>query len=410
MKINVYSEIGKLKKVLVHRPGKEVERIYPELFERLLFDDIMFLKKAQEEHDYFTDKLRENGVEVIYIENLVAKSLDESFDLRKAFIHDYLKLANISNDTVYDTAFEFFNNITNNLELVKATIAGIKKSELKPKFKNTLADQVLLEDEYPFYIDPIPNLLFQRDPIASIFDGMNIHNMHTKTRQREQLYYLYGFNKNSEYNDLKLLMEPNHDGSMEGGDILVISEKVIFIGISERTNSKAIETFSKKMFEQYSHLKSIVGVVIPKAHATMHLDTVLTMMDHNIFSIDADLMNERYTFLILKKENDQIVFSKRMDNIKNVLKDYVHPNIKLVTVGGNDKIRSKREQWNDGANCLCLEPKKIIVYDRNYYTNEEIKKMGVQIIEIPSSELSRGRGGPRCMSMPLVRENIGGNE
>lgn len=407
MKLKVYSEIGKLKKVLVHRPGKEVERIYPEIFERLLFDDIMHLDVAREEHDFFTDKLREEGIEVFYIEKLVAEVLDANPSQREKFVKAYLDAANIGNKTLYEASKKHFLDIKNNLELVEATIAGLQKSDIDVKFTESLSDQVLAEDEYPFYIDPIPNILFQRDPIASIFDGMNLHNMSKVTRKREKVYYEFGLKMHKDFKSIKYHLSPDHEGTMEGGDILVISKETIFVGLSERTTPKAVESLAKVLFGKYNHLKRVIGIEIPKSHATMHLDTVLTQMDVDKFSVDAEMAIKKYVlFEITKGSKDKVNVAKSEDMIINILKKYVHPDPKLVVVGGGQKVRAKREQWNDGANCLCIAPGKIVVYNRNKYTNELIRKAGVQTIEVLSSELSRGRGGPRCMSMPLEREEV----
>lgn len=406
MQINVNSEIGKLKKVLVHRPGKEVERLYPELFERLLFDDIMHLEVAQQEHDYFTDQLRKEGIKVYYIEKLVADVLDQKPELRKQFISDFLKQAKIEHLAIYKAAEDFFTSIKDNLELVKATIAGLKKSEIKPNFNKSLTDQIIQEDNYPFYIDPIPNILFQRDPIATIFNSMNLHNMFSETRKRERLYYQYGFKFHPEFKNIDYIMTPEDNGHIEGGDVLVINKSTIFVGISERTTAKAVEILASKLFAKYKNLKRIIGIEIPKSHATMHLDTVLTQMDRDKFSVDYEMAHQKYRFFEIKNINNSLTLTTRIENIKKILEEFVNPNVKIVVVGGGEEIRARREQWNDGANCLCIAPGKIVVYNRNRITNELIRKSGIETIEIKSSELSRGRGGPRCMSMPLEREEI----
>jgi arginine deiminase len=240
MKIQVNSEIGTLKKVLVHRPGKEVERLYPEIFERLLFDDIMDLNVAQEEHDIFMKILEDNGVEVLYVERLVAKCLDEYPKTKEVFIKNFISEA-IESEIIAKAAYNYFNSYKDNLKLVNAMIAGIKKSEMKVNAKGDFEAMVALDDPYPFYLDPIPNILFQRDPIASIFDGMNIHNMRKETRKREAIFYNYLFKYSKEFKGTKSVLKSNHQGNMEGGDVLVINKETLFIGISERTTAKACE-------------------------------------------------------------------------------------------------------------------------------------------------------------------------
>lgn len=402
MKIKVDSEIGVLKKVLVHRPGKEVERLYPELFERLLFDDIMFLEKAREEHDYFTDKLRKENIDVLYIEKLVAETLDLDPKIREEFINKFVEQANIDNETIKKAVLEYYQSFTNNYELVNATISGVTKRELKPHFSNSIVDIVKSEDNYPIYVDPIPNILFQRDPIASVFNKFNIHNMWSKTRKREAIYYEFLLKYHPEFKDIETLMTPKDIGKIEGGDILVLNKETIFIGISQRTSARAVQTISHRMLSEFEDLQHVVAIKIPESHATMHLDTVLTQIDADKFLINFDMAKLEYQYFVISREETQA----KKGMIKFILEKYAHPNIKLFIVGGNDVIRAKREQWNDGANCLAIAPNKIVVYDRNKITNSLIKHGDVEVIEIKSSELSRGRGGPRCMTMPLYREDL----
>ena len=407
MKIMVYSEIGKLKKVLVHRPGKEVERVYPEIFERILFDDIMWLEQAQKDHDVFTNQLRENGVEVFYIENLVAEIFDKSPELRKEFLKTFIEQGGIKNNSIKKAIYEFFDSHKDNREFVKALIAGVKKTEINPKWDNSISSHVAQHDEYPFYLDPIPNILFQRDPIASIYDGMNIHNMTKATRKREGLFYVYLLKYHPEFKDtVKHHLNINHNGHMEGGDVLVINKETIFVGISERSTPEAVEELSKILFKKYSNLKRVIGIEIPTSHATMHLDTVMTQMDYDKFSIDLDMANRPYFLYEITMSNGQINIDASEKMMIDILRKYVHKDVKLIKVAGGDPIAGKAEQWNDGANCLTLKPGTIFVYDRNVKTNAAVEKAGIKLIKVPSGELGRGRGGPRCMTMPLEREDI----
>lgn len=402
MKINVNSEIGILKKILVHRPGKEVERIYPEIFERLLFDDIMYLEKAQKEHDAFTKVLKDEGIEVFYIEKLLTEVLDSSDELRKNFIDKFLKQANIDNETIFEECKKYFYSIKNNYDLVMATIAGVTKRDINPKFKNTLEDYSKKEDEYPIYIDPIPNILFQRDAMFSIFNDTKINNMWAETRKREAIYTQFVYKYHPDFKNIHILQDANSKGTVEGGDVLVINKETIFVGLSQRTSAKGVQGLADKLFEKYSEFKNLIAIQIPKSRATMHLDTILTQMDYDKFSIDPDMEKLSYEFFKITRENT----TKHKGKIIDLLKEYVSENIEFVVVGDGSPIRAKREQWNDGANCLAIRPGTIIVYDRNKITNEVMRKKGINVIEVPSSELSRGRGGPRCMSMPLYREEI----
>ena len=402
MKINVNSEIGKLRKILVHRPGKEVERIYPEIFEKLLFDDIMYLEKAQEEHDAFTKVLRDQGIEVFYIEKILAEALDTSDEIRKKFIDKFLDQANIDNETVFEACKKYFYSIKNNYELVMAAIAGVKKSEIDPKFKNTLEDHCKKEDEYPFYIDPILNVLFQRDAMISIFNHTKINNMFFETRKREAIFTQFAYKYHPSFKDIPILQDSNSKGTLEGGDVLVLNKETVFAGISQRTSAEGIQGMADRLFEEYPNFKNLIAIQIPKGRGTMHIDTILTQMDHEKFSVDVDTEKLNYEFFKITREKT----TKHEGKIIDLLKEYISPNVELIPVAGGDPVAAKSEQWNDGANCLAIRPGTIVVYDRNTVTNKVLRKHGINVIEVPSSELSRGRGGPRCMSMPLDREEI----
>lgn len=407
MKIKIYSEIGKLRKVLLHRPGTEVERVYPEIFERILFDDIMWLDQARKDHDVFASQLRENGVEVYYIEKLVGEIFDKNPKLKKEFLTTFLIQGGIKNQAVMKAAFDFFYAIKDNWKFASALIGGIKKNEISPKWDETIDSYVLQHDAYPFYLDPIPNILFQRDPIASIFDGMNIHNMTKETRKREGLFYVYLLKYHPEFKDtVKPHLNIDHAGHMEGGDVLVISKSTIFVGVSERTTAVAVEQLANVLFKKHTHLKRIIGIEIPSSHATMHLDTVMTQMDVDKFSVDSDMYDVPCFIYEIHKTNNGIKIEASKKLIIEVLRKYVNPKVKLIQVANGDPVFGKAEQWNDGANCLTLKPGTIFVYDRNVRTNAAVEAAGIKLIKVPSGELGRGRGGPRCMSMPLERDDV----
>ncbi|WP_127942524.1 MULTISPECIES: arginine deiminase [unclassified Mycoplasma] len=406
--IQVFSEIGRLRKVLVHRPGKEVERLYPEVFGPLLFDDVMDLNIAQAEHDDFTKKLRQEGVEVFYIEKLVAEVLDKDASLREVLVSQFLQQAEISDPSLIEAISQFWLKNKSNLELVKAMIAGVKKTEIQADFAASLAAQFLKNDPYPFYVDPIPNLLFQRDTLACVYQAVNINKMWAKTRRREAIFYYYLREYHPDWRDIPLLFDSKTDeGHIEGGDILVISPETLLVGVSQRTNGAGLESFARKVFGRFEKTQQIIGITIPKERASMHLDTVLTQMDHDKFSIDADMAQLEYQIYELTPAKAGLIKIKIANmKIKSLLEKYLKRPIKFVIVGGGDPIRAKREQWNDGANCLTIRPGVVMTYARNWVTNAEMEKVGVKVIRVGSSELSRGRGGPRCMSMPLWRDLI----
>jgi arginine deiminase len=400
--INVYSEIGKLKKVLLHRPGKELENLMPEYLDRLLFDDIPYLKIAQQEHDAFANIFRENGAEVVYLEDLVVESLVND-EVNSKFIDEYIEEAGIKEDRETGILKEYFLSFSDKKDMVLKMMEGIRKSEIKDYRGPGLAD--FLSNQYPFIIDPMPNLYFTRDPFAALGSGVSIHKMMTATRNRETLFGKYIFNYHPAYKDTKLFYDRTEDYSLEGGDILVLNKETIAVGISQRTNPNAIEKFANIILTEESSFKKVIAIDIPKTRAFMHLDTVFTMVDYDKFTIHPNIKSDIVVY-VLKKVDGKMDITEERGTLERVLEKELNiDKIKLIKCGGDSVIDASREQWNDGSNTLCISPGEVIVYSRNYVTNKILEEEGIKIHIMPSSELSRGRGGPRCMSMPLIREN-----
>jgi len=401
--INVYSEIGKLKKVLLHRPGRELENLMPEYLDRLLFDDIPYLEIAQQEHDAFTNIFKENGIEVVYLEDLVVESLI-NYDVKLKFINEYIEEAGIKEDRETGILKEYFLSFSSEKEMVFKMMEGIRKSEINDYRGPGLAD--FLSNQYPFIVDPMPNLYFTRDPFAAVGNGVSIHRMLTATRNRETLFGKYIFNYNPIYKGTKLFYDRTEDYSLEGGDILVLNEETIAVGISQRTNPNAIEKFANLVLTEESSFKKVLAIDIPKTRAFMHLDTVFTMVDYDKFTIHPNIKSDIAVY-ILKKTDGKLNIMEERGSLEDVLEKELNiDKVKLIKCGGNSVIDASREQWNDGSNTLCISPGEVIVYSRNYVTNKILQDEGIKTYIMPSSELSRGRGGPRCMSMPLVRENL----
>lgn len=402
--IKVYSEIGKLKKVMLHRPGKELENLMPEYLERLLFDDIPYLEIAQQEHDAFANIFREQGIEVVYLEDLVAESLFND-EIKLQFINEYIEEAGIKENRESGILREHFLSYINTKEMVLKMMEGIRKSEVNDYRGPRLAD--FLSNQYPFIIDPMPNLYFTRDPFATVGEGVSIHKMFTVTRNRETLFAKYIFNCNPLYKGTKLLYDRTEKYSLEGGDILVLNEETIAVGISQRTNPNAIEKFASLVLTEDSTFKKVLAIDIPKTRAFMHLDTVFTMVDHDKFTIHPNIKSEIAVYVLQRGDDGKINITEGKGSLEDILKKALNlDSIKLIKCGGNSIIDAAREQWNDGSNTLCIAPGEVIVYSRNYVTNQILQQEGIKTYIMPSSELSRGRGGPRCMSMPLIRERI----
>ncbi|WP_027415743.1 arginine deiminase [Aneurinibacillus terranovensis] len=406
--LHVTSEIGELKTVLLHRPGKEVENLTPEYLERLLFDDIPYLPAVQKEHDYFATTLRNRGIEVVYLEKLAAEALHTK-ELREMFVEDILNESKANINGAYHTLKEFLLSMANE-ELVLKTMAGIRKNEIKEEKKTHLYE--MMEDKYPFYLDPMPNLYFTRDPAAVIGEGISINRMSRGARRRESLYMQYIMKYHPRFAPHKIPIWFNRDYrfSMEGGDQLVLSKHAIAIGISDRTTAHAVERMALSLFVGQKDIKKIVAIEIPKSRAFMHLDTVFTMVDYDKFTIHPAIQgpNGEMRIYILEpgEEADKVKIDERSNLIETLQEVLELDEVVLIPCGGGDSIAAAREQWNDGSNTLAIAPGVVVTYDRNYVSNELLRESGIEVVEVMSSELARGRGGPRCMSMPLVREDI----
>lgn len=403
--IDIRSEIGPLKRVLLHRPGGELENLMPEYIERLLFDDIPYLKIAREEHDAFCQLLRDNGVEVVYLSDLVAESLT-SPDVKEQFLREYVAEAGIRGEKRIHMMVDYFSAMSTK-NMVEKMMEGVRKEEVRGYGRKNLTDY--LEDYYPFILDPIPNLYFTRDPFAAIGNGVSIHRMSTVTRGRETLFAKYIFRYNPQYAGVPLWYERTSSATVEGGDILVLSDQVVAVGISQRTQPWAIELLAKQLLNEETGFAKVLAIDIPKHRAFMHLDTVFTMVDTDKFTMHPNITSHLRVFVLERGQGGGLAITEERESLSDLLREHLHlDRVTLIPCGGGSVIDAAREQWNDGSNTFCLAPGKVVAYSRNHVTNRAMEEAGIEVLTIPSSELSRGRGGPRCMTMPLVRERLGG--
>ena len=402
--VNVKSEIKPLKKVLLHRPGKELLNLTPNTLEELLFDDIPFLKVAQEEHDAFAQALRDNGVEVFYLEDLMAEVLEANPELREQFLKQWIEEAGIRTDRYQKIIFDYMQeNYPDAKDFVLKTMEGINLTELHTDKSNSLVD--LVSESSKMVVAPMPNLYFTRDPFAMIGNGVSINRMYSVTRNRETIYAEYIFTHHPDFKDVPQYYSRYNTFHIEGGDILNINDKVLAIGISQRTEPDAIDAIAKNIFEdETSPVETILAFNIPNNRAMMHLDTVFTQIDTDKFTVHPGILGPLTVFEITP-EGDGIKVKEMNGTLESILEKYVGHPVELIPCGGGDRIAAEREQWNDGSNTLCIAPGTIVVYERNDVTNKLLKEKGLNVIEVPSAELSRGRGGPRCMSMPIWRED-----
>lgn len=403
--IQVFGEIGKLRKVLLHRPGKELERLAPDFLSELLFDDIPFLDAAQEEHDAFADVLRKQGVEVLYLADLAEQTLCQSDDIKLAFVRDLIAQSGSLARYFMDkhALCEYLMGLDTR-ELVEKSMAGLTIHDFHPDYSK--GGHKIPNGSVQFLLYPMPNLYFTRDPFSSVGNGVALSHMRFPTRERETIYSRYIFKHHPDFKDVKTYYENTMPFHLEGGDVLNLNEHVLAVGMSQRSSPDAAEMLASRIFaDPNSPMDTVLVFDIPDTRAYMHLDTVFTQVDVGKFTIHASIQKDMRIFVLQKKgdKGDYTVHAEDM-SLEKILEKYLGVPVTLIPCGNRDSLASAREQWNDAANTLAIAPGVVVCYNRNKITNEALEESGVTVFRINSSELSRGRGGPRCMSMPLIRD------
>lgn len=403
---NINSEIDPLKTVLLKRPGKEVENLIPDTMENLLFDDIPYLPIIQEEHDAFAEALKSNGSEVLYLEELVTEAIDTAGSHQK-IVDQLITESGIQVNEVRQELSSYLLSMDTR-QMVDTMMAGIRTDALDIKSSSLawLADR---QNQSLFLMQPMPNLYYTRDIASTIGEGISINKMTYEARKRESLFMETIVKEHPEFNTdkLKVWRDRYSNTTIEGGDILVLNEEVLAIGVSQRTTGHAIEELAHSLFSKQGKIKKILAIEIPHVRAMMHLDTVFTMVDRDAFTIHPGIQDMDRKMSIYMMEPSKVEGKLKVTHhtdLGEILKDVLKvPEINLIPCGDGDPIAAPREQWNDGSNTLAIKPGVVVTYNRNYVSNQLLRENGIQVIEVPSSELSRGRGGPRCMSMPLLR-------
>lgn len=410
----VHNEIGRLRTVMLHRPGNELLNLSPVNLEPLLFDDIPYLAAAQSEHDTFARMLRDEGVEVLYLEDLLTEALDSAPDLRQRFTDEYCCESGLVGTCTSTAVRSVLDGISSTKDFVKKVICGIRRDELDLPKHGAMELPDLVNASHSgnpdLIVDPMPNLYFTRDDFTIIGCGASINHMSRTARKRETLLGRYVLTHHPKYKGTPLWYDRDVPHNLEGGDIINLGRDVVAIGISQRTSPAAIDHYAKTVFwdRHDAEVTKVYAFRIPHTRAMMHLDTVFTQLDETTFLYHPGIIDTLEIFRITPSAKTGTTIVRRLDKtVDKVLAEALGTeSVRLIQCGGSDPIAASREQWNDGSNTLAVSPGRIFVYQRNSVTNEILYKAGYDLLEIPSAELSRGRGGPHCMSMPFVRDDI----
>ena len=401
--IHVYSEIGKLNTVMVHRPGNELRQIHPSMLEEMLFEDTPFLPSAQEEHDIFTGILRDAGIEVLEMRDLFTNAMKDSW-VRNAFTKEFVAASNLPSDGLIDSVRSYYDSLELD-DFIETIYCGIRGNNPAVGDVTTLAGRVSKQDL--FLINPLTNTHFTRDSSINVADTYILSRMRMEARKREPIMMKYIAESAPAYKGkiIKNLYNPKYPYVLEGGNFMILNKDSICIGCSQRTEPQAVEIVAEQLFKH--GFKSVYVFDLEKNRQNMYLDDMLSMVDHDTFIYNPLLSGNVPVFKLTYDFYDEEPHAEFVsDDWRKALCEALDTDwVNLIPCGGDDPIASAWETWNMGSNVLAIAPGEVVGFLRAEVTLDLLDKAGIKVHAFAAPELSRGRGGCRCMCLPIDRDD-----